>query len=308
MIAWNVSEAKIGTLSQCVAVARYFDQHPVDKVVVPGRGFRRIFDPPLFRRSEPQPQLIVSCGFRAEKRVMKIKAAYGGRPLAVHLQKPKIEGYDLVFVSRHGWTPEMEGRPGYHQMLGVPHRFSAEFWEARRPAARAVHAPAGEKVAAVFLGGPNGAYDYDDAAHRRISEAVGGLVEQGWKVLISVSRRSNDGTLQAASKLRSQNVVVWDRISENPYRNYIAAADAFLIAKDSITMPCEALSTGRPVYALDLTAVPGERLDKFEWYHRDLQETLRLTRPFRGELLPYAYEPPREAERIAGIVRTRLEG
>ena len=68
-------------------------------------------------------------------------------------------------------------------------------------------------------------------------------------------------------------------------------------------MPCEALSTGRPDYALELTPIPGARLEKFEWYHRDLQETLRLTRSFRGELTPYEYKTPRDTERVAGIIR-----
>ncbi|MDR6758901.1 mitochondrial fission protein ELM1 [Mycoplana sp. BE70] len=293
-------------MSQCVAVARHFDPSPTEKSFVAGRGFRRIFDPPLFRRSERAPELIISCGFRAEKRALRIKAAYGGTPLTVHLQPPKIDGYDMVFVSRHGWRPEFEGRPGYFQMLGVPHRFSAQFWQERRAAAREIYAPEDEKVAAVFVGGPNDAYDYDAPAHEAIASAVNGLVGQNWKVLISVSRRSTDQTLQALLKLRSKQVVVWDRSSQNPYIEFVAAADAFLIAKDSITMPCEALSTGRPVYVLELTQVPGERLEKFEWYHRDLQETLGLTRSFNGELAPYDYLPPRETDRIAGIIKERL--
>lgn len=306
VVAWTVSEPKIGTLSQCVAVARHFDESPVEKIVVPGRGLRRIFDAPIFRRAEPAPDLIVSCGFRSEKRVLKMKQAYRNRPLAVHLQNPKVEGYDMIFVSRHDWRPEFDGRPDYHQMLGVPHRFSTAFWESRRHSARQVYAPSGEKVVAIFVGGANGAYDYDTAAHATIAAAAEGLARKGWRVLISVSRRSSEETLSVLGRLRSPDIHVWDRKGENPYVDYVAAADAFLIAKDSITMPCEALSTGRPVYALDLTPIPGERLEKFEWYHRDLQETLRLTRPFAGELAPYQYAPPRETERIAALIRQRL--
>lgn len=307
LTAWVVSEPKIGTLSQCVAVARHFDQNQIEKTFIAGRGFRRIFDPPLFRRSEREPNLIISCGFRSEKRVMKIKAAYRGRPLTVHLQEPILDGYGMVFVSRHDWKSEFDGRRDYFRMLGVPHRFTAKFWQERRQAARQTYAPDGEKVAAVFVGGSNGAYEYDAASHVTIGSAVSELARHGWKVLISVSRRSSEETLQAVNGLRSESVVVWDRVSPNPYIDFVSAADAFLIAKDSITMPCEALSTGRPVYALDLTPLPGERLEKFEWYHRDLQETLQLTRPFRGELTPYEYTPPCETERIAGIIKAHLQ-
>lgn len=303
---WVVSEPKIGTLSQCTSVAKILDASPIEKTFVPNRGIRKIFDKPLFRTSEPPPTAVISCGFRAEKRVMAIKAAFKGKPITVHLQRPKIEGYDLVFVSRHGWSAELDDRPNYEKMLGVPHRFSLEFWNQKRPAARAKYAPDGEKIAAVFVGGSNGAYEYDQASQSSIAEAISTLADTGWKVLVSVSRRSSGETLSALEKIRSKKVTVWDKKTENPYVDYAAAADAFLIAKDSVTMPCEALSTGRPVYALELTHVPGERLEKFEWYHNDLQQNLGLTQPFDGHLAAYGYLPPEETKRISKIVFDRI--
>jgi mitochondrial fission protein ELM1 len=132
------------------------------------------------------------------------------------------------------------------------------------------------------------------------------LEKQGWRIVVSVSRRSEDHTQQALSTLNSESIAVWDRRSENPYLDYMAAADAFVIAKDSITMPCEALATGKPVFTLDLTPVAGPRLDKFERYHRDLHETLQLTRPFEGKIEPYSYEPLDETRRIASVIRSQL--
>jgi mitochondrial fission protein ELM1 len=304
--SWVVSEPKIGTLSQCLSVARYFDPTPAEKTFLPNRRLLRLFDAPLFRRSEPRPDLVVSCGFRSEKRVMGIKAAYGGTPVSVHLQAPKIEGYDLVFVSRHDWIASYDARPNYHQMLGVPHRFTPEFWAGRRMQARAKYARDDQKLAVVLLGGANGAYDYDAAAVDMIKQSIHVLVERGWKVLVSVSRRSSGETQNAIATLNAQDVSVWDRKSENPYVDYLAAADAFLIAKDSVTMPCEALSTGKPVYSLDLTHIPGERLEKFERFHADLAHTLKLTRSFAGDLVDYDYQVPNEALRISGMVMTHL--
>lgn len=307
MKIWTVSESKIGTSSQCLAVAKFLSPRPSERTFEPNRNWRRVFDGPLFVRWEKEPNLVISCGFRAEKRVMKIKQTYRSRPFTVHLQEPLKPGYDLVFVSRHGWRPEFDARPNYHQMLGVPHRFSAAFWDNHRHAARSIYAPNGEKVVTVFLGGSNGAYVYDDASHRNIAHTVKELAGRGWRVLISVSRRSSAETLAALLPLNSSSVTVWDRISANPFIDYVAAADAFLIAKDSVTMPCEALSTGRPVYALDLTAAQGERYQKFEQYHHDLQANLNLTRRYEGSLDAYDYEPPAEAERISNIIRSALQ-
>ncbi|MDI7864402.1 mitochondrial fission ELM1 family protein [Rhizobiaceae bacterium n13] len=299
---WVVSEQKAGTLTQCLGVGQYFDPEPQQKIARRVPPLKRIFTPPLFRPDEKRPDIIVSCGFRSEEPVMRMKKAYGGHPFTVHLQRPKLNGFDLVFVSRHDWEPELDRRANYHSMVGVPHRVTMDRLAPLREAARRRYAPNGEQVAAIFVGGDNGAYAYDDAALRRITATVRTLAEEGWRVVLSISRRSSQRTLETLLALRGPAIEVWDREGENPYLDYLAAADAFLIAKDSITMPCEALTTGKPVYALDLTPIPGERLEKFEWFHRDLQQVLKLTRPFEGQLAAYSYTPLNETRRIAGIV------
>lgn len=303
MTVWTVSEASMGTLSQCVAVANTLDGPLVEKIVVPRRGFWRLFSKPLFKTSETSPAVIVSCGSRSESHVIKMKAAFNSRPFLVHLQRPKVDGQDLVFVSRHDWIKEYDDRPTYHRMLGVPHRFTVNGWQKDRSVARARYAPNDERIAVVLVGGNNGAYAYDHASLVGITRAIDELVHAGWKILVSVSRRTDRQTLVALRAVGSEKVIIWGNEGDNPYSSYLAAADAFLVAKDSITMPCEALSTGKPVYAMDLSKVPGERLEKFERFHEDMQNNLQLTRPYRGSLTPYSYTPPDEAQRIGSIVR-----
>lgn len=303
---WAVAESKAGTLTQCLGVGKQFHREPTVKLISRSRGLKRLFEAPLFRRKEQGPELVISCGFRAEPAVLDIKAAYGGRPFTVHLQRPRVEGYDLVFVSRHDWVEELSNRPNYHPMVGVPHQITAGRLKPIRQEARERLSPDGRPIVGVFVGGSNGAYIYDENTHAIIREAIAQLVNDGWRAVVSVSRRSEDETQRALSTLNSDSIVVWDRRSENPYLSYMAAADAFLIAKDSITMPCEALATGKPVFILDLTSVPGPRLEKFERYHRDLRDTLHLTRPFEGKIESYTYEPLDETRRIASVIRSEL--
>jgi mitochondrial fission protein ELM1 len=303
---WVVSESKAGTMTQCMGVGLYLDNQPKQKIVKKAGGLKRYFQRPLYSTHEQRPDVIISCGFMPEERVIKMRASFERAPLAVHLQPPKIEGYDLVFVSRHDWNDKFEARQNYHAMIGVPHRITSELVASRRDAALARYAVTKGHTVAVFVGGSNGAYEYDDATLSHIADIIKKLETDGWKVLVSVSRRSDEKTLKSLLLLRTARIEVWDRLGENPYLDYLAAADAFLIAKDSVTMPCEALATGKPVYTVDLTPIPGSRLEKFERYHRDLEENLRLTRKFSGDLSAYAYSPLNETLRLAEIIRANV--
>jgi mitochondrial fission protein ELM1 len=293
-------------MTQCLGVAAHFSPNPSRQIVRHVSRLRRFFARPIFGRDEQRPDLVVSCGRRSEQSVEAIRGAFRPKPFTVHLQPAQSPDYDLVFVSRHDWTDGHAKLPGHHPMIGVPHSMTMGRLAEVRQAARLRRAPAADRVAAVFVGGSNGAYLYDKAALEHLADSIGTLVEQGWHLLVSTSRRTEPVTLRRLLQLRSSRVEVWDGRADNPYLDYLAAADAFLIAKDSITMPCEALVTGRPVYSLDLTPVPGERMEKFERFHRDLQEELRLTRPFGGALEPYQYVPLNETGRIAGIIRETL--
>ncbi len=77
----------------------------------------------------------------------------------------------------------------------------------------------------------------------------------------------------------------------NPYLDYMAAADAFVIAKDPITMPCELWPrASRSTHGFDPRrgAAAGEGSSAIT---RDLHETLQLTGRLRGRIEPYSYEP-----------------
>ncbi|NDW06410.1 mitochondrial fission ELM1 family protein [Jiella pacifica] len=308
---WTVSETKAGTLTQCLGVADFL--HPNPYVVTVRKPFAW-WKPQAYLRDllvGRQPDLIVSCGGIAQSHTLAIAGLCRRRPLTVHLAglKPEYEDrYDLAFVSRHDWTPEREAKPHIHPMIGVPHRVHPDEMEARREKARARFAPGGGRIATVLVGGPNKAYLYDEPTIGRLVETIRELAGDGWTVLVSTSRRSPPALQERLFAIGDERIVIWDRQGENPFRDYLAAADALLVTKDSVTMTCEALATGRPVYGFDLAHRPhGPYLEKFERFHADMSQTLGLTRRFEGALEPYDYSPPNESRRVAAMVSARLE-
>ena len=310
MRVWTTSEVKAGTLTQCLGVARYIDPEPHTVIVERKlKRWRTGLLSPYRKLDEPEPDIIISCGSMAPRHVFAIAAACRKPPFTVHLQTPQQEfsrRYDMAFISRHDWTEEKARMPNFHQMLGVPHQITKALLEKARPAARAKWVGNGEPAIAVLIGGSNGAYRYDDETIDRLINSIRSLIVDGWTALISTSRRSDPMILPRLLDLRSDRIVVWDRTGENPYRDFLAAADAFLVTKDSITMNCEAVTSGRPVYSFDLAKTPCEKLDKFEWFHNDMSRTLRLTRPFEGKIVGYDYDPPDEAHRIADMIKNMV--
>ncbi|HEV2900338.1 MAG TPA: ELM1/GtrOC1 family putative glycosyltransferase [Pseudaminobacter sp.] len=307
MRVWTVSEVKAGTLTQCVGVGRYIDPEPHSIIVAKKlRRWRMGLLSPYRGLPQPHPDIIISCGRMAERHVFAIAAACHRRPVTVHLQTPSAEfarRYDMAFISRHDWTEAKANTANFHQMLGVPHQITGKRLENARPKARATWVNSNAKVVTVLIGGSNGAYLFDDATIDKLIVTIEGLAAQGWTVLVSTSRRSEPTILPRLLALRSDCIVVWDRTGTNPYTDFLAAADAFLITKDTITMNCEAVASGRPVYSFDLAKTPCDRLDKFERFHADMSATLRLTRPFEGTICHYGYAPPNEARRIADVIR-----
>jgi uncharacterized protein len=307
MRVWTVSEVKAGTLTQCVGVGRHIDPEPHSIIVAKElRRWRAGLLSPYRNLPQPHPDIIISCGSMAQRHVFAIASACRKRPLTVHLQTPYSEfarKYDMVFISRHDWTEAKASTANFHQMLGVPHQVTAERLENARPTARMTWVQGDAKAVTVLIGGSNGAYLFDDATIEKLIATIEGLAAQGWTVLASTSRRSEPTILPRLLTLRSDRIVVWDRTGANPYLDFLAAADAYLITKDSITMNCEAVASGRPVYSFDLAKTPGIRLDKFERFQADMSTTLGLTRPFEGEIGHYEYTPPNEAHRIAEMIR-----
>ena len=310
MRVWTVSEVKAGTLTQCLGVARHFDPSPHQIIV--GKALPRwkylTYRLPG-RLPGDAPDMIVSCGGKAQSHVMAMCAALKRKPVTVHLAGPGPEfvpKFDMAFVSRHDWSDAAERAPNLEPMTGVPHQITTAEIASLRPAARARWLDGHGRAVTVLIGGQNRAYLYDPATVDGLIETIRDLADRDWTVLVSTSRRSDPTILTRLLELESRRIKVWDRKGENPYRDFLAAADALLVTKDSITMACEALATGMPTYVIDLLHNPCPRLTKFERFHHDMSETLQLTRPWAGEIAEYTYEPLAEAARIAKRIEDRF--
>jgi uncharacterized protein len=314
MRVWTVSEEKAGTLTQCLGIARNLDRNPTARIFRKQTRVERIFS--AFRQiaAEKAPDILISCGSISERYVADIKKAYGGRPLAVHLQPPRRDPdlFDMVFVSRHDWTEAMESDPKYFRMTGVPHRIGPDLLATRRESARVRFAPGGEPIVTLLIGGSTWAYAFDRQTIERIIATATDLVDQGYVVLASTSRRSEPEILARLMEINSPRLILWDRTGDNPYIDYLAAADAFIITADTVTMVCEASMSGKPIHIFPLARQENpqfeeKKFEKFERFHADLRENLGFTRQFQGVMEEFSYPIEDETLRISSLIKTAYE-
>ncbi|HET8727389.1 MAG TPA: ELM1/GtrOC1 family putative glycosyltransferase, partial [Alphaproteobacteria bacterium] len=136
-----------------------------------------------------------------------------------------------------------------------------------------------------------------------VAEVLSNLArERGLGLMVTPSRRTgadNEAILRA--RLDGLPAEIWDGTGENPYFAYLGLADAIIVTADSVNMVCEAASTGKPVYVIELE---GESA-KFDAFHESMRRA-GITRPFDGRLDDWSYQPLCETERAAAEVWRRM--
>ncbi|MCK4869356.1 MAG: mitochondrial fission ELM1 family protein, partial [Alphaproteobacteria bacterium] len=209
--------------------------------------------------------------------------------------------FDLVTASAHD---RLTG-PNVRTTLGALHHVTREKLaaEARKFEARYAHLP--RPLVAVLIGGANRVYRFDRATAERLADGLARICEEsGCGLLITASRRTgpeNEALLR--ERLKGLPAEIWDGAGDNPYFAFLGLADSIIVTGDSVNMVSEACYTGKPVHVFHL---PGGGGTKFLCFHESLVET-GITRPFKGWLENWQYDPLDERTALASEIRGRLD-
>lgn len=312
LTCWAVTEGYKGMESQALGLAEAMGLTPVLKRTAPrlpwSRLPPRLWPMPLRSPGRdadplapPWPDLVISCGKRAVPVARAIKHANGGRTFTVHIQTPPVPDnwVDLLVV------PEHDGKHGPNVITtrAAVHRVTeARLAEAAtRFEARLAALP--RPRVAVLIGGSNSRHRLTPAITRDLGARLAALSRtHGAGLMVTPSRRTgaeNEAILRDA--LADLPAEIWDGSGDNPYFAYLAVADAIVVTNDSVSMASEAVTTGKPVYVVEL-AGHSRRIDAF---HQNLRNA-GITRLFDGTLERWSYAPIDDTARAAEEIWHRM--
>jgi uncharacterized protein len=253
---------------------------------------------------EPLPDIVFGAGRQTVSFVRALKRAGAERVFTVLFQSPKT-----VRPSAHVvWAPIHDRLEGENVIstLTPPHRFTLSHLAELRQTVPANIATLPTPRVALFLGGPGGSYEYTTASIDLFAEQLAAVAPLAGSFLITPSRRTPPTLLAAADRVTATYPrILWDGVSENPYPQFLAHADVFIVTADSVNMAGEACATGRPVYVF---TPPGGR-NKFRRFHSALAAhgATRPLYPPPACLNGWTYEPLQAVQTVAAEIERHYE-
>lgn len=248
-------------------------------------------------RTPPPPRLVVSAGRRSAPLALWLARRGAG---TVHCMRPGFgeRRFGLLVLGRHDSPPDA---PNILPILGATHRISpAALTEAREEWESALAALPRPRVA-LLLGGKVRA---EGGMEPGVAAGIGAEVAAfAGSVLATASRRTGDAATEAvAARLEGvpHRLFRWGDAGPNPYRGFLAWADAVVATGDSVSMLSEALATSGPVFIAD----PGGLGPRHRALHTSLYAAGQA-RPLTPDPAFFARAPLDESGRVAAAIRAR---
>lgn len=311
--AWIITDGKAGMVVQARGVADALGLECEMKDVHP-TGIWRVMAPwgpvnpserlgqPDSRFAPPFPDVVIATGRASIPYVRAIRRKAGPGTYTIVLQDPKSGANTADLI----WVPAHDKRRGANVITTTtsPHSFSQSRLGELRANLPADIAALTKPRIAVILGGKNGVYKFTDADDDRLEASLASLAALGASFMITSSRRSHQRLISAADRAtKDAPRILWTGGDDNPYANFLAAADALIVTADSVNMCGEACATGRPVYVF----TPSGGSPKFSRFHEALSAQ-GATRPLPDkftELESWDYRPIDGAQSIASEIEKR---
>jgi hypothetical protein len=309
---WTITDDLPGTKSQVIGLAEAIGLPTIHKTCKrkwPWGWLSLDWGNPLNQLTDksdplnpPWPDLVISCGRRSAPLALSIKKQNGGKTFCVHIQDPIINRpkFDLIVAPEHD---NLTG-PNVISSKGAIHKITKAKLEEGIQEYGHLFNDLPRPYNTVLLGGNTNRYKMTLEAMNELIDAIV-LIQEKTKgsVLVTPSFRTPFRDVLRDKLSSKPNIFLADIERLNPYLAMLALADTLFATDDSVNMVCEACYTGKPVYLLSLKGHGETKPKKF--FAGLVDEG--ILRVFEGEIESWTYTPFNDTERIAKVVRARME-
>ena len=130
------------------------------------------------------------------------------------------------------------------------------------------------------------------------------LEENNLNLVVIPSMRTPKGTIEHAKIYFGNDHLVLDGVDKKAYLSALAISKHIVITCDSSSMISEAALTGKPIY---IATIPPKKSDKRFKNFRKLFQEMKIVRELGEKLENWNYEKLDETNRVANIIKDKIQ-
>ena len=299
-----------GMISQVEGLAKALDidfiHHKVETnniwKIVPPR-FSPISQSVYKKINQVDFNVIISCGRKSVIPSIHLKNISNKKIFTIHIQDPKVDykHFDYIVAPEHD---AIEGENVINTKGAIHYLTEQEIFENKEYLNSFIKKDS-RKIWTLIMGGPTKYYDYSSKNIKDIFSMFNNLLEKhDFKLVVIPSMRTPLNTINYAKEFFGENHTIIMNVDKKAYLSALAISEKIVVTCDSSSMISEAALTGKPVYVAN---IPPKKNDKRFQRFRNLFRELNITRNLGEEIENWNYEKLDETNRVAKIIKHKIQ-
>ena len=247
--------------------------------------------------------LIISCGRKSVIPSIHLKSISNKKIFNIHIQDPKVDFKHFDFIV----APEHDAIKGDNVIStkGAIHYLTEEEISEHKEYLNSFIKKDNRKVWALILGGPTKYYEYSTKNMKHIFSMFYKLLKKhDFQLVVIPSMRTPLNIIHYAKEFFGENHTIIMDVDKKAYLSALAISENIVVTCDSSSMISEAALTGKPIYVANI--LPKKNDKRFQRF-RNLFRDLNITRNLGEEVEIWNYEKLTETNRVANLIREKIQ-
>jgi uncharacterized protein len=246
--------------------------------------------------------LIISCGRKSVIPSIYLKNTANKNVFNIHIQDPKVDLNHFDFIV----APEHDAIQGQNviRTKGAIHYLTENEISENKDYLNSFIKKDERKIWTLILGGPTKYYDYSTKNMKHIFTSLYKLLKKhDFQLVVIPSMRTPINTIHYAREFFGDNHTIIMDVDKKAYLSALALSENIIVTCDSSSMISEAALTGKPIY---IASILPRKSDKRFQSFRNLFRELNITRNLGEEVENWTYEKLDETNRVANIIKQKI--